>query len=95
MWDRVAISKLSVKRGIEEKSLVWDTRVRDVLRAMREGDRIVYPPAGGSSARLQPRPERDTHALEAAALDEAETVRFQRRVDEIAARVARLELRAP
>jgi len=89
IWDRVALSAADVERGIREHSLASDTRLRDAMRALggsaqvsRLGDHRPSPPD---------RSELDAHALEAVVFDEAELVRYSRWVDELTARVTRLE----
>jgi Glycosyl transferase family 2 len=91
MWDRIALDDAAVERGLAQGSLVTDVRLRDALRALpRERDRSAS--ARALSTAYEPtRLEVTQHAVEAAVFEEAELVRSQRWVDEIAARVQRLE----
>lgn len=97
MWDRVAVHDVELKRGLEEGSLVRDTRLRDALRTL-PGGRHGFTRQSAEVERpalpLPTRAEMAGHAVEAAVFDEAELVRSQRWVDEIHARVARLEGRS-
>jgi len=70
-------------RGLEEGSLLVDTRLRDALRTVRAGAPLDF---------LQPTlAEEAEYAVEAAALSEAYTVRAQRDLDEIEQRLLSLE----
>jgi hypothetical protein len=73
----------ALERGLEEGSLLVDTRLRDALRTVRAGAPLAFP---------QPTlAEEAEYALEAAALREAYTVRAQRDLDEIEQRLLSLE----
>jgi hypothetical protein len=75
----------ALERGLEEGSLVVDTRVRDALRALRDGKPLTFP---------APTPADDAaYASEADALSEAYAVRAQRRLDAIEQRLLSLEER--
>ena len=73
----------ALRRGLEEGSLLVDTRLRDALRTTRAGAPLSFP-----------RPtlaEEAEYAVEAAALSEAYTVRAQRHLDELEQRLLSLE----
>jgi hypothetical protein len=73
----------ALARGLEEGSLVIDTRLRDALRALQEGKPLTFP---------LPTPAEDAaYAGEAEALTEAYAVRVQRRLDAIEQRLLSLE----
>jgi hypothetical protein len=73
----------ALRRGLEEGSLLVDTRLRDALRTVRAGAPLAFP---------QPTlAEEAEYAVEAAALGEAYTVRAQRDLDEIEQRLLSLE----
>jgi hypothetical protein len=72
----------AVRRGLEEGSLVIDTRLRDALRA---GKPLTFPaPSLADDV---------AYAVEAAVLNEAYTVRAQRQLDRIEQRLLSLEER--
>jgi Glycosyl transferase family 2 len=73
----------ALRHGLEEGSLLVDTRLRDALRTIRDGVPLSFP---------QPTLAEDAeYAVEAAALSEAYTVRAQRDLDEIEQRLVSLE----
>jgi Glycosyl transferase family 2 len=88
MWGRVALDEPAIRQGLAAGSLVRDTRLRDALG----------PHLGEASPETLPRElptpaleEQALHAVEVAVFDEAQVVRAQRWVDELSARVRRLE----
>jgi hypothetical protein len=84
VYRRLVIDDEALARGLEEGSLVADTRLRDALSLIRSDDgRQVSEPASLSIGVT----ERAIHAVEADVLREANVVRLQRRLDEFAARV--------
>jgi hypothetical protein len=85
IWDRVALSDTELERGLASGSVVLDTRLGDALRALRRTR------AGRRSLPLPSTSELLRHGLDAAAFDEAELVRCHRRVDDLEAKLARLE----
>jgi len=93
IWERVALDESVLERGLAEGSLVSDTRLRDALRVLLRGEGFPRPsPASADPGFALPtRSELDAHAMEVAAFDEAELVRSQRWVDELARRLAGLE----
>jgi hypothetical protein len=91
-----------LERGLDEGSLVLDTRLRGALRVLAGAEGEPPPAAdvrfalpGQDSPRLRfPRPsvvEDAAYAVEAAVLGEADAVRLQRRLDELERRLALLE----
>jgi Glycosyl transferase family 2 len=102
-YDEHAVDDVAVERGLAEGSLVLDTRLRDALRTLAGvqpseatppiGAAFARPEAGARRLRF-PRPtvvEDAEYAAEAAVLGEADTVRLQRRLDELESRLAKLE----
>jgi hypothetical protein len=83
-YDRLVVDDPAVARGLRDGSLAEDIRLRDVLRRLRgEGGFAVHP----LQLEQQPYPERVSHALDDVLLAEADSVRLQRRADELATRV--------
>ena len=89
----------SVARGLEDGSLVVDTRLRDVLRVLRLPDRVPQGarrfalPSEGEAASF-PRPsvvDDSAFAVEVAAFGEADEAVMSRRLDEAERRIALLE----
>ena len=79
MWERLALDDDAVRRGIEDGSLVVDTRLRDALRAIaRRGSEVALDPSA------------DPYQLFAHAFREAELVRRQRWLDDLERRVGSL-----
>jgi hypothetical protein len=90
VWERVALDKAEIDRGLAEGWLVSDTRLRDRLRAIPGG--APRPPRFETRlVALPTRAELDAGALEAAVFEEAELVRYTRWANELASRVDRLE----
>jgi hypothetical protein len=84
MWNRVALDAAGIARGLEEGALVKDTRLRDALRAVREGKAAL---TGGRHGR-----RRGTgYPQDVVTFREAELVRTARWLDGLAARIAWLE----
>jgi hypothetical protein len=84
-WSLV-IDDDALSRGLEDGTLVIDTRLRDALRTIRDGGQLAFPtPSVEDDAR---------YAMEAAVLGEADAVRLQRRVDAFEERLASLERRS-
>jgi hypothetical protein len=79
VYDRVVVDDEAVRRGIADGSLVVDTRLRDALRTLRDGRVPAF-------ARATPAADA-SRAVDAVVLVEADGVRLQRRVDELAARM--------
>jgi glycosyl transferase family 2 len=90
-YDRIAVDDATVRRGIAEATLVEDLRLRDALRALRDGaDGFMRPESGAGLLRFAAGSfaEDASRAVDRVLLDEADGVRLQRRADELAARVA-------
>ena len=79
----LVVDDQALRRGLEEGSLLVDTRLRDALRTVRAGAPLAF-----SQPTLA---EEAEYAVEAAALSEAYTVRAQRDLDEIEQRLLSLE----
>jgi hypothetical protein len=82
LYDAVALGDEAVARGVAEGWLVEDTRLRDALRG---GAGPGTATAAGDVSR----------AVDGACLLEAESVRLQRRADELRARLVAREARRP
>jgi hypothetical protein len=86
----------AVARGVEEEALAIDTRLRDVLRALRRdaGARGFALPAERAEPLALPQPSAAddiAYAVEAASLREAYAVRAQRQLDGLEQRLHSLE----
>jgi hypothetical protein len=98
-FRELVVDEDALERGLAEGVLAVDTRLRDVLRELTGAKtipadpRFALPENGRSRVRL-PRPsvvDDAAYAAEAAVLGEADTVRVQRRLDELEERLGRLE----
>jgi hypothetical protein len=98
-FRELVVDEDALERGLAEGVLAVDTRLRDVLRELTGAEtipadpRFALPENGRSRVRL-PRPsvvDDAAYAAEAAVLGEADTVRVQRRLDELEERLGRLE----
>jgi Glycosyl transferase family 2 len=97
-YSEHVVDDAALERGLADGSLVFDTRLRDALRVLAhgggdDGTAFVLPENGVGRLRL-PRPtvvDDAAYAAEAAVLGEADTVRLQRRLDELEARLAKVE----
>ena len=79
------VDDAALQRGFAEGSLVVDTRLRDALRAVGDGQPLTFPaPSLADDAE---------YAVEAAALSEAYAVRAQRQLDGLEQRLQSLESR--
>ena len=91
------------ERGLADGSLVEDTRLRDALRTLAAAQPLpeslepgAFGSPGGDRGLTFLRPsaqEEAAYAAEVAVLGEADSVRLQRRLDELELRLARLERR--
>jgi hypothetical protein len=85
LYGSLVVDEDALQRGLEEGSLVIDTRLRDALRALREGRPLTFP-----------RPtvvDEAAYAVDVAALGEADVVRLQRRLDTLEQRLLTVERR--
>ncbi len=85
LYESLVVDDDALERGLEEGSLVIDTRLRDALRALREGKQLTFP-----------RPtvvDEAAYAVDVAALGEADVVRLQRRLDTLEQRLLTIERR--
>jgi hypothetical protein len=94
-YDSMVIDDVALERGLEEETLVVDTRLRDALRTLRSdgAGRFALPSERGTRFSF-PRPslsDEAEFAAEAAALDESYVVRMQRRLDGLEQRLESLE----
>jgi len=92
-YAAMVVDAAAVERGLDDRTLVEDTRLRDALRSLRRGDGYALPGEldqpidfTGSLAT-----DEAAYAVEAAALGEADAVRIQRRVDALEQRLNALE----
>jgi hypothetical protein len=84
-YESLVVDDEALQRGVREGSLVVDTRLRDALRAVREGEQVSFP-----------RPtvvDEAAYAVDVAALGEADVVRLQRRLDTLEQRLRTIEQR--
>jgi hypothetical protein len=86
-YASLVVDDAEVEEGVAEGRLVLDTRLRDALARVRDGNPLAFEtPSLVDEA---------TYAVEAAALGEADVVRLQRRLDTLEERLAAIELRLP
>jgi hypothetical protein len=84
-YNSLVVDDAALARGLEDGSLVTDTRLRDALRTLRGGGRLTFP-----------RPtvvDEAAYAVDVAALGEADVVRMQRQVDTLEQRLRAVEQR--
>lgn len=85
MYESLVIDDDALERGLENGTLVLDTRLRDALRMLRRGAPLTFPrPTVVDDA---------AYAVDVAALGEADVVRLQRRLDTLEQRLLTLERR--
>ena len=85
VYESLVVDDDALQRGLDEATLVLDTRLRDALRTLNEGKRVVFP-----------RPtvvDEAAYAVDVAALGEADLVRLQRRLDTLEQRLLTIERR--
>jgi hypothetical protein len=78
-FARVAVDDATVARGIASGALVEDVRLRDALRELRTDGTMWFGPSSYA--------EEASRAVDRVLLDEANSVRLQRRADELSSRV--------
>jgi hypothetical protein len=82
-YESLLVDDQALERGLQDGSLVVDTRLRDALRAIHEGKPPTFPrPTVIDDA---------AYAVDVAALGEADVVRLQRRLDTLEQRLQTLE----
>ena len=84
-YESLVVDDEALQRGLQDASLVIDTRLRDALRALDEGRQLTFP-----------RPtvvDEAAYAVDVASLGEADVVRLQRRLDTLEQRLRTLERR--
>jgi hypothetical protein len=85
VYGSLVVDDAALERGLEEGTLVIDTRLRDALRTLSEGNPLTFP-----------RPtvvDEAAYAVDVAALGEADVVRLQRRLDALEQRLITIERR--
>jgi hypothetical protein len=85
LYDSLVVDDASLERGLEDRTLVVDTRLRDALRTLAAGETLVFP-----------RPtvvDEAAYAVDVATLGEADVVRLQRRLDTLEQRLVSVERR--
>jgi Glycosyl transferase family 2 len=85
LYDSLVVDDAALERGVQDGTLVIDTRLRDALRTLREGKPLTFP-----------RPtvvDEAAYAVDVAALGEADVVRLQRRLDTLEQRLLTIERR--
>jgi len=101
-YAKLVVDPVALERGLGDGTLVSDTRLRDALRTLAgvapvpdaAPERRFELPSGGRGGLQLPRPtvvDDAAYAVEAAVLGEADTVRVQRRIDDLEQRVSELE----
>jgi Glycosyl transferase family 2 len=83
LYKELVVDDDALERGLADGSLAVDTRLRDALRALRDGKAPSFP-----------RPtvvDEAAYAVDVAALGEADVVRLQRRLDTLEQRLRTLE----
>jgi hypothetical protein len=97
-YDELAVTEEDLARGLADRTLAYDTRLRDALRAMRDGDGFALPSSGSEPVLAFPRPdvsEEAAYAGEASVLVEIDgIVRAESRVDSLEHRLEALEHRS-
>jgi len=85
LYDSLVVDDDALRRGLDDGTLVVDTRLRDALRSLREGKSPTFP-----------RPtvvDEAAYAVDVASLGEADVVRLQRRLDTVEQRLLSVERR--
>lgn len=82
-YETLVVDDDALQRGLDDRSLVVDTRLRDALRAIDSGRAPSFP-----------RPnvvDEAAYAVDVSALGEADAIRLQRRLDTLEQRLHQLE----
>jgi Glycosyl transferase family 2 len=95
-YESIVVDDAALERGLEDGSLVVDTRLRDALGTLRAGgsDQELALPGEGGSYLSFARPsvvDDAAYAVDVAALGEADVVRLQRQVDTLEQRLHAVE----
>jgi hypothetical protein len=95
-YESIVIDDAALERGLQDGSLVMDTRLRDALRSLRsqDGGRQFALPGEDGSRLSFARPsvvDDAAYAIDVAALGEADVVRLQRQVDTLEQRLQTIE----
>jgi hypothetical protein len=97
LYQSLVIDDAALERGIDDGSLVTDTRLRDALQGLRiGGEREFALPVSGEERLSFPRPsvvDDAAYAVDVAALGEADVVRVQRHLDTLERRLRAIEAR--
>ena len=83
VWESLVVDDAALQRGLDEGSLVVDTRLRDAMRTIGDGKALSFP-----------RPtvvDEAAYAVDVAALGEADVIRLQRRLDTLEQRLLTIE----
>jgi hypothetical protein len=85
VYDSLVVDDAALERGLENGTLLVDTRLRDALRTIEAGEPLSFPkPTVVDEA---------AYAVDVAALGEADLVRLQRRLDTLEQRLVTIERR--
>lgn len=98
-YEQLVVDDETAARGLASGALVEDTRLRDVLRELRDVAAAEAPafslPVPGAGATLRATPptldEEAEYAHDVTVLEEADTVRVRRAIDDLERRVLMLE----
>jgi glycosyl transferase family 2 len=85
LYDSLVVDDGALERGLQDGTLVIDTRLRDARHTLRDGKPLTFP-----------RPtvvDEAAYAVDVAALGEADVVRLQRRLDTLEQRLLTIERR--
>jgi hypothetical protein len=89
-YERVVVDDAAFRRGLADGALIEDMRLRDALHVLRDASgRLIDPGRGRALLKFAPPAFADdaSRAVDVSVLLEADSVRLQRRADELAARL--------